>query len=146
MRVVVLVGRHAVDLRVELLAVGEHVVVEQRGGVGMGRAARDGDRGGQHHCGRQDEPVDRRALDLHAVDVVAEDAEHQRDLAGDDAAGAVGVAGAHRHAVVAELAKELQAALFAHRFDQRREPLDVGRLHADALFPFWLEQLRPGLG
>ena len=112
----------------------------------MRGTARDRHGRGQHDRRREHEPVDRRAFRLHAVDVVAEDAEEERDLAGDDAPGAVRVPGAHGDAVVAQALEEVEARFLAHRFDERREPLDVGRFHAEALLPLWPCEFMPRLG
>src|SRR2546427_2063322 len=135
-RVVVLVRRHAVHFHVEALAVGQHVVVKERRGVGVGRAPRDRDRGGQHDGWRQNEPVDRRRLGLHTLGVVAVDAEHQRNLARRDQDGAVIVTGANRQPVVGHAPEQLEPPFLAERFDQSGEPFHVRGFHADALFPF----------
>ncbi len=136
------IGRRHVALGHDLLALADHEIVEQQRRVRMRRAARHRRAVAERDHRLEIERLDRRAVALLLLGLVAVDRERERHFARLHQIGKQRVAAAHRHAVgLHDVAEELQALLLAHLHHDGAEPVEVRGLDRKPSLPARIEQV-----
>src|SRR5262245_12315275 len=146
-RLDLLARRHEIAAGEQRLRLSDQEIVEQHRGVRMRRIARDAGRRRPRDQGRDDEPVEWRALLLDLLGREAIDSERERNLTGRHEVSEERVPFAYRKPVAGhEIAEQLEALRFAEPQHDLREPVVILRLDRELAPPFRLEQVLIGRG
>src|SRR6266513_1859251 len=135
------VGDDVAHLRHQRLAIAEHEVIEERGGLRMRRARRHSYGVGGGDRWRERDPVDRCTRAALLLRQIAVQSKSEGHLTGDNEVGEQCAAYSHLQALGRECTKELEPLRFTHRLHERVEPILLLTLDGDAALPARMQQV-----